>query len=113
VVLVYDARNAATQPLREPLPMSWTCPMHPEVVDGKPGACPLCKMTLVPVRVALVWTSPVHSKVTADAAGNCRIWGRPLVRVVKMRFQASGPDYLFNLDFSDDPRERTARAAAR
>ncbi len=57
--------------------------MHGDVVDSKPGACPICKMALVPVRLALVWTCPVHSEVSADAEGACRICGRPLVRVTK------------------------------
>ena len=42
--------------------------MHAEVVDNKAGKCPLCGMTLVPVRLALVWSCPVHGEVTADAA---------------------------------------------
>ena len=25
----------------------WTCPMHPEVVRGGPGQCPICGMNLV------------------------------------------------------------------
>ena len=57
--------------------------MHPEVVDNKAGACPICKMALVPVRLALVWTCPVHSQVSAEAQGSCRLCGRPLVRVTK------------------------------
>ena len=28
---------------------TWTCPMHPEVVRDKPGACPLCGMALEPM----------------------------------------------------------------
>jgi len=57
--------------------------MHPEVVDSTAGQCPICKMALVPVRLALVWTCPVHSQISADAQGNCRLCGRPLVRVTK------------------------------
>ena len=29
-------------------PVRYTCPMHPEVVQDKPGYCPKCSMTLVP-----------------------------------------------------------------
>jgi len=25
----------------------YTCPMHPEVISDKPGACPKCGMTLM------------------------------------------------------------------
>lgn len=57
--------------------------MHPEVVDSKAGACPLCKMALVPVRLALVWTCQVHPEVTAESEGACKICRRPLVRVTK------------------------------
>lgn len=28
---------------------SWTCPMHPEIVQDEPGSCPICGMDLVPV----------------------------------------------------------------
>ncbi len=27
--------------------MTWTCPMHPEVISDKPGTCPKCGMDLV------------------------------------------------------------------
>ncbi|MGA2789092.1 MAG: heavy metal-binding domain-containing protein, partial [Verrucomicrobiota bacterium] len=27
----------------------YTCPMHPDVISDKPGQCPKCGMTLVPV----------------------------------------------------------------
>lgn len=27
----------------------WTCPMHPEIVQGGPGDCPICGMALVPI----------------------------------------------------------------
>ncbi len=28
----------------------YTCPMHPEIVQDKPGNCPKCGMDLVPVK---------------------------------------------------------------
>jgi Cu+-exporting ATPase len=31
----------------------WTCPMHPEVVRGAPGPCPICGMALEPRAVAV------------------------------------------------------------
>ena len=34
-------------------PASYTCPMHPEVLADRPGACPLCGMALEPRAVAL------------------------------------------------------------
>lgn len=29
---------------------SYTCPMHPQIVQSEPGTCPICAMDLVPVR---------------------------------------------------------------
>lgn len=34
-------------------PASYTCPMHPEVLADRPGACPLCGMALEPRAVSL------------------------------------------------------------
>ncbi|HET9832822.1 MAG TPA: heavy metal translocating P-type ATPase, partial [Vicinamibacterales bacterium] len=39
---------ASPQPLA-PTGTRWTCPMHPEVVSDKPGACPKCGMALEPM----------------------------------------------------------------
>jgi len=64
-------------------PVSWSCPMHPEVVDNKAGQCPVCGMTLQTVRLALVWTCPIHTEITEAQAGLCRRCGRDLIRVTK------------------------------
>lgn len=31
-----------------PAGATWTCPMHPQIVQGHPGSCPLCGMALEP-----------------------------------------------------------------
>jgi hypothetical protein len=62
-------------------PVLQTCPMHPDVVEEKPGTCPLCRMALVPVRLESVWSCPLHAAVTRSARGACPICGRELVQM--------------------------------
>ncbi len=46
----YLGTEAAAPPPRPPAPTGtvYTCPMHPEVVRDRPGACPICGMALEP-----------------------------------------------------------------
>src|SRR5947208_8163108 len=62
-------------------PISWTCPMHPDVIADKAGVCPICKMDLEPMRLDSVWSCPVHATVTEARPGSCPICGRTLVQV--------------------------------
>jgi len=65
-------------------PVSWTCPMHPEVVDDRGGTCPICRMALTPVRLDLVWSCQLHlDAITDRQPGRCRICGRQLVKIIK------------------------------
>src|SRR5262245_9284016 len=65
-------------------PVSWTFPMHPEVVDDEGGKCPICSMALTPVRLDLVWTCQLHlDAITERQPRRCRICGRQLVRIIK------------------------------
>lgn len=46
-------KQGASEPAKEAAPTpaaatTYTCPMHPEVTDTKPGRCPKCGMDLVP-----------------------------------------------------------------
>ncbi|MFZ6180530.1 heavy metal translocating P-type ATPase [Nannocystis pusilla] len=59
----------------------YTCPMHPEVRQSRPGACPKCGMALEPAGppVAKVeWTCPMHPQIVRDAPGHCPICGMAL-----------------------------------
>ncbi len=62
-------------------PVSWTCPMHPEIVEAQKGICPICQMDLAQVRLRSVWSCPVHSVVAETAAGKCPICRRELAQM--------------------------------
>lgn len=59
----------------------YTCPMHPEVLQSKPGKCPKCGMTLVQKKVvaAKTYTCPMHADVISDKPGKCPKCGMTLV----------------------------------
>src|SRR5262249_49779527 len=63
-------------------PLSYTCPMHPEVVDDKKGICPICRMDLVGIRLDSVWTCGTRPLAVIESKpGRCPIDGTPLVQV--------------------------------
>lgn len=61
---------------------TFTCPMHPEVRQGKPGSCPRCGMALESITVAaqeeFQYSCPMHPEIIRDAPGNCPICGMAL-----------------------------------
>jgi hypothetical protein len=58
--------------------------MHPEVVDGQNGKCPICRMQMTPIRLEVVWSCQLHlDAVTERLPGRCRICGRQLVKIIK------------------------------
>ena len=61
----------------------FTCPMHPEVQQEGPGACPDCGMALEPMMVAGLetrteYTCPMHPEVRQDGPGACPDCGMAL-----------------------------------
>ncbi|QMU28222.1 efflux RND transporter periplasmic adaptor subunit [Adhaeribacter radiodurans] len=42
----HEAENASSQAASN---ITYTCPMHPQIVESEPGSCPICGMNLEPV----------------------------------------------------------------
>src|SRR3990172_12152451 len=73
-------------------PISFACPMHPEVIDGVEGTCPICEMDLVATRTELAYTCPVHGVIHAHEVGICPIDGRTL-QPVTLELTWTCPDH--------------------
>ena len=61
----------------------YTCPMHPEIRQSGPGACPKCGMALEPLQPSIPvfkteWTCPMHPEIVRDTPGSCPICGMAL-----------------------------------
>ncbi|MBB5015976.1 efflux RND transporter periplasmic adaptor subunit [Rehaibacterium terrae] len=66
----------------------YVCPMHPQVVDDRPGTCPICGMDLVERRAPaaspgerriLYWYDPMRPEVHFDAPGRSPFMDMDLV----------------------------------
>ena len=90
----------------------YTCPMHPEVRQQRPGSCPKCGMALEPVAVApptlkTEYVCPMHPEIVKNGPGSCPICGMAL----ELRASPSaGPDAL---DREAQASEREYRALMR
>lgn len=78
--IVVAAIVLATSPAAQLPDISWTCPMHPDVLEPKKGSCSICGMDLEPVRLVLMYTCPVHAIIEQPKPGKCRICARALVQ---------------------------------
>jgi Cu+-exporting ATPase len=63
---------------------TYVCPMHPEIHQSSPGACPKCGMALeldAPLTpTAQEYVCPMHPEVLRSEPGNCPICGMALER---------------------------------
>ncbi|MBU2539327.1 MAG: heavy metal translocating P-type ATPase [Proteobacteria bacterium] len=77
----------------------YTCPMHPEVVQDKPGSCSKCGMALEPVIPAppaagkTKYTCPMHPEVVQDKPGSCPKCGMALDPVIPTSSGAGKTEY--------------------
>ncbi len=76
----------------------YTCPMHPEIEQVGPGACPKCGMALDPMGIPVMaskteYTCPMHPEIVQDYPGACPKCGMALEsRTVEMEEDTSELD---------------------
>ncbi len=77
----------------------YTCPMHPEVRQSLPGACPKCGMALEPVMPASKlsearWTCPMHPEIVREEPGSCPICGMALEQKTITTEEEESPELI-------------------
>ena len=64
-------------------PVTYSCPMHPDVTSDEPGRCPKCGMKLLaaasPAAATTTYACPMHPDVTSDEPGRCPKCGMKLL----------------------------------
>ena len=66
-----------------PSSTTYTCPMHPQIREEKPGSCVKCGMALEPAtpltaQTKTEYTCPMHPEIVQDHPGYCPICGMAL-----------------------------------
>src|SRR5215468_2580960 len=82
----YVAAKLETAPAEKPArsrSVIYTCPMHPEIRQSGPGACPKCGMALeplapVPAPAPVEYVCPMHQQIVRSGPGVCPICGMAL-----------------------------------
>jgi YHS domain-containing protein len=74
----------------------YTCPMHPLVKSDKPGGCPICGMSLIPVYGNEVATTNAPSSATNNgAAKDAKPYPFDTCLVDGMKLGSMGDPYVF------------------
>lgn len=102
-----SANETALEHSAKHLDVDYQCPMHPDVIRGEPGSCPICGMDLVPIesdmdepehsdkasaeKEILYWVAPMDASYRRDQPGKSPM-GMDLVPVYAEDSQATGSE---------------------
>jgi FtsP/CotA-like multicopper oxidase with cupredoxin domain len=76
-------------------PVTYVCPMHPDVTSAQPGRCPKCGMKLLASQAPTVTTyaCPMHPEVVSDQPGHCPKCGMKLLAAGSTRATTADQDH--------------------
>jgi FtsP/CotA-like multicopper oxidase with cupredoxin domain len=73
-------------------PVTYVCPMHPDVTSPQPGRCPKCGMKLLASQVT-TYACPMHPEVVSDQPGHCPKCGMKLLAAGSTRTTTADQDH--------------------